>query len=484
MYTRRDFLKTSLAAAALAMPGTSVFGQSDDLSSLSLEEASRLVRKRAVSPVELTRVCLARIERLNPKLNAFITVTVEQAMTQARALEQELQRGRWRGPLHGIPIAVKDNIDTAGVKTTAASAVFADRIPTEDAEVVRRLKAAGAVIVGKLNMHEFAYGTTSAISHYGPVRNPWNLSHIAGGSSGGSASAVAAGLCYGAIGTETGASIRLPAACCGIVGLKPTYGRVSARGLVPVSWSFDNVGPMCRTVGDTAILLKAIAGYDREDGGSVDAGVPDYAVQLRLKTNSFRLGKQSSTFYEKLDPQVEIAVNKALEVLSRLTRSIREVKLPSADSAWPTVDAEAFAYHAPLLAKTPELYKTETRRDLLEASKITMPEYIRARRDLDRLRQTVASIFNEVDLLVAPTIPRPALTVAECREPFQMPSSTEDFSAYGLPSISLPCGFTDSGLPIGLQISGPRLHEMNVLQLAYAYEQATDWHRRRPVLSL
>ena len=482
MHTRREFLKAGLAAGSLAVSSSSVFGQSGDLSNLTLEEASRLVRKKSVSPVELTRVCLARIERLNPKLNAFITVTAEQAMAQARTLEQELQRGNWRGPLHGIPIALKDNIDTAGTRTTAASAVFADRVPTEHAEVVRRLKAAGAVIVGKLNMHEFAYGTTSAISHYGPVRNPWNLAHIAGGSSGGSASAVAAGLCYGAIGTETGASIRLPSACCGIVGLKPTYGLVSSRGLVPVSWSFDNVGPMCRTVADTAILLNAIAGYDPENGGSVDAAVPNYTAHLRAKTRSLRLGRQSSTFYEKIDPQVEVAVNKALAVLSRLTSSIREVKLPSPDSSWPTVDAEAYAYHAPLLAKTPQLYKAETRRDLLAASKVSMTDYIRARRDLDRLRQTVASVFNEVDLLVAPTIPRPALTVAECNEPFQMPSSTEEFSVYGLPSISILCGFTTSGLPIGLQISGPRLKEVNVLHLAYAYEQATDWHRRRPAL--
>ena len=482
MYSRREFLISGLATGTLVMSGSSIFGQSDDLSRLTLEEASRQVRKKSVSPVELTRSCLSRIERLNPKLNAFITVTSEQALAQARVLENELQRGRWRGPLHGIPIALKDNIDTAGVRTTAASAVFADRTPTEDAEVVRRLKAAGAVIVGKLNMHEFAYGTTSVISHYGPVRNPWSLDHIAGGSSGGSGAAVAASLCYGAIGTETGASIRLPAACCGVVGLKPTYGLVSSRGTVPVSWSFDNVGPICRTVSDTAILLKAIAGHDPEDGGSIDAALPDYARQLRVKTNLLRLGKQSRTFYEKLDPQVEVAVNKALEVLSRLTAGIREVKLPAADSVWPTVEAESYAYHAPHLAKTPLLYQAQTRKELQLGAKVTMTEYMQARRDLDRLRRTIASVFADVDLLVSPTMPRPALAIADCREPFQMPSSSEDFSAYGLPSVSIPCGFTDSGLPIGLQISGPRLGEAKVLQLAYAYEQATDWHERRPVL--
>ena len=482
MYSRREFLKSSLATGTLVMTGAPVFGKSDDLSSLSLVEASRLVRKKSVSPVELTRSCLSRIERLNPKLNAFITVTAEQSLAQARELENERQRGRWRGPLHGIPIALKDNIDTAGVRTTAASAVFADRTPTEDAEVVRRLRAAGAVIVGKLNMHEFAYGTTSVFSHFGPVHNPWGLDRIAGGSSGGSGAAVAASLCYGAIGTETGASIRLPAACCGVVGLKPTYGLVSARGLVPVSWSFDNVGPICRTVHDTALLLSAIAGYDPEDGGSVNAPQSDYAEQLRLKTTSLRLGKQSSTFYEKLDPQIEAAMNKALVVLSRLTAGVREVKLPPPDLAWSVVDAEAYAFHKPLLAKTPELYHPETRKDLQSAAKVMMTEYIQGCRDLDRLRRVIGRAFTDVDLLVSPTMPRPPLAIAECREAFQMPSSSEDFSGYGIPSISIPCGFTDSGLPIGLQISGPRLGEAKVLGLAYAYEQATDWHRRRPVL--
>jgi len=449
-------MKCSLATGTLLMSGAPTFGKSDDLSSLSLYEASRLVQKKSVSPVELTRSCLSRIERLNPKLNAFITVTAEQALAQARELENERQRGRWRGPLHGIPIALKDNIDTAGIRTTAASAVFADRIPTEDAEVVRRLKAAGAVILGKLNMHEFAYGTTSVFSHFGAVHNPWRLDHIAGGSSGGSGSAVAANLCYAAIGTETGASIRLPAACCGVVGIKPTYGLVSARGIVPVSWSFDNVGPLCRTVRDTALVLSAIAGFDPEDSGSVDAPRSDYAERFGTKTSSLRLGMQSGTFYEGLDPQIKAAVDKALVVLSRLTAGVREVKLPSPDSSWSVVDAEANAFHAPLLAKTPELYHPVTRKDLQSSAKITMTQYIQARRDLDRLRRVVGRVFADVDLLVTPTMPRPALAIAECREAFQMPSSTEDFSAYGIPSVSIPCGFTDSGLPIGTYKSAVR----------------------------
>ena len=392
--------------------------------------------------------------------------------------------GRSRGPLHGIPIALKDNIDTEGVRTTAASTLFANRIPPEDAEVVRRLKAAGAVIIGKLNMHEFASGTTSTISHFGPVHNPWNLDRIAGGSSGGSAVAVAAGLCYGTIGTDTGASVRLPAACCGIVGLKPTYGLVSARGVIPTSWSFDHVGPMCRTVTDTALLLSAIAGYDPDDSASIDTPPRNYLMGLRARTHSFRLGIPRTPFYENLDPEIEAAVRSALEVLSPLTERSQEVKLPPTPDLFSSVaDAETYAFHAPNLAKTPELYNAETRRVLQEGAKVSMAEYMQGRRDLDRMRRIIGKVFASVDLLVTPTMPKPPLTIAECREARQMPpTNTGKFNIFGLPSISIPCGFTKTGLPIGLQISGPRLGEAKVFALAHAYEQATDWHRRRPVL--
>src|SRR5262245_37037415 len=263
---------------------------SDQVTALSLWDAAEQLRGRKISPVELTNACLARIERLNPVLNAFITVTADQALADARAAETEIARGRRRGPLHGIPIALKDLFDTAGVRTTAGSAVFANRVPSEDAEVVRRLKQAGAVFVGKLNMHEFAYGDTSAQSHFGPVRNPWDRQRISGGSSGGSAAAVAARLCYGALGSDTGGSIRQPSAYCGIVGLKPTYGLVSTAGVVPLSWSLDHVGPMCRTVADTSLLLQAIAGYDPHDTNSIDAIPPDYTKALGQKVAAFRLG--------------------------------------------------------------------------------------------------------------------------------------------------------------------------------------------------
>jgi aspartyl-tRNA(Asn)/glutamyl-tRNA(Gln) amidotransferase subunit A len=257
-----------------------------NVTQLDLNEASQLLRNKKISPVQLTQECLSRIGRFNGKLNAFITITADSALAEARVAESEIQRGHWRGPLHGMPIALKDIVDTAGLRTTAASGLFKDRIPAKDAEVVRRLKAAGAVFLGKLNLQEFAYGGSSVISYFGPVRNPWDPIYSAGGSSGGSAVAVAARLCYAAIGTDTGGSIRQPASYCGIVGLKPTYGRVSASGVIPLSWSLDHVGPMTRTTTDAALVLQVIAGYDRQDTASIDTPVPDYTEKMSAPTTS------------------------------------------------------------------------------------------------------------------------------------------------------------------------------------------------------
>jgi len=469
MTTRRHFLTTLLAAVP------------------SLQDVSELIRRKSASPVELTRECLRRIEKLNPSLNAFITVTGEQALAQARELETERQRGKIRSPLHGVPIGLKDLIDTQGVRTTAGSAIFADRVPDEDAEVVRRLKAAGAILIGKLNMHEFAYGDTSVPSYFGAVHNPWKLDHIAGGSSGGSAAAVAAGLCYGALGSDTGGSIRQPAAYCGIAGLKPTYGRVSTRGVIPLSWSLDHIGPMCRSVADCALLLQAIAGYDPRDTNSVDAPVPDYAGALRAKISGLRLGIPRAVFYERLDPEIEAAVNEATEVLRKLTRGVRDVELPSYQTL-PLTGPEAYAYHAAYLSKTPELYQPLTRRRLEAGAKITTAAYIQGRRELDRLRRAIDEVFSHIDLLITPTTPVAPATIEESANtgvpgPGGVAVSlrnTQPFDIYGLPAISIPCGFSRSGLPIGLQISGPRFGEPRVLALAQAYEQATDWHKRSP----
>lgn len=499
LWSRRSFVKAGVCSGGILLMNSNLsekliaaqpnlFGmeQSTNQTKLSLREAGNLVRSKVISPVELTRACLERIERLNPALNAFITVTAEQAMTQARAAEAEVRRGRWRGPLHGIPIGLKDNIDTSGVRTTLASAIFKDRVPTADAEVVRRLKAAGAVLLGKQNLHEVAFGTTTAVSYFGPVHNPWQLDRIAGGSSGGSAAAVAAGLCFGAVGTDAGGSIRVPSACCGIVGLKPTYGLVGMRGGGEAGWwSMNHLGPMCRSVADAALLLSAIAGYDPSDSASVDAPIPDYTAALRAKVSALRLGIPRAVFYDKLDAEIEAAISKALGVLRRLTAGLREVSLPPIpDMLAPNiVFAENYAFHAPYLAKTPQLYHAHIRRNLEQGSKVTTPAYIQSRRELDGARRAIGAAFSNVDLLVTPTTSVPPPTIEEAVRlgiELEMIRNTTPFNVYGLPTISIPCGFMSSGLPMGMQISGPRFSEAKVLALAHAYEQATDWHTRRP----
>ena len=451
-------------------------------------ELSDLIRQRSVSPVELTRECLTRIEKLNPTLNVFVMVTAESAMAQARAAGEEIQQGEWRGPLHGIPIGLKDVIDTAGIRTTAASALFKNRVPAEDAEIVRRLKVAGAVLIGKQNLHEFAYGASSVISYFGEVRNPWDVSRIAGGSSGGSAAAVGARLGY-AIGTDTAGSVRLPAAFCGVVGLKPTYGRVSTRGVIPLSWSLDHVGTIGATVSDVAILLQAIAGYDPKDITSTDVPLTDYVAALRENPKPLRVGVPRSFFFEDLDPEIAAGVNQALSVIQKLTGNVREVTLPvSTDRA--LQNAESYAYHAEFVAKTPELYQPETLRRIRAGASVSVADYIHQRRELDESRRTISSVFENVDLFVTPTTPIPPPTIAELKNnpdvlrprEIVMLRNTRPFNVWGLPAISIPCGFTAEGLPIGLQIIGPHWREDWVLRLAHACEQATRWHKRMPTI--
>jgi aspartyl-tRNA(Asn)/glutamyl-tRNA(Gln) amidotransferase subunit A len=453
----------------------------------SILELGARLRKRSLSPVELTKDCLARIEKLNPALNAFITVTADFALAQARQAEAEIARGDWRGPLHGVPLALKDIIDTASIRTTAASALFQDRVPAEDAEVVRRLKNAGAVLLGKQNLHEFAYGGSSVVSYYGEVHNPWNLAHIAGGSSGGSAAAVAAGLGCGAIGTDTSGSVREPAALCGVVGLKPTYGRVSTRGVIPLSPSLDHVGPIAATVEDAAVILHAIAGFDADDPTSAGVPVTDYVAALREEPKALRIGVSRSFFYEDLDPEVASAVDKALSVMAGMARDLREFELPVPTDRT-LQSAEAYAYHAEFVARTPELYQPETLRRIQAGANISAADALEQREELKDTRREIARVFETVDVLVTPTTPVTAPMIAELQEDpdllrpreLELLRNTRPFNVWGLPSISLPCGFTAAGLPIGLQISGPQWEEARVLQLAYAYEQATEWHKRQP----
>jgi aspartyl-tRNA(Asn)/glutamyl-tRNA(Gln) amidotransferase subunit A len=457
---------------------------------LSIVEAGELLRKREVSSVELTKNCLAQIEQLNLVLNAFITVTAEPALAQARAAEAEILRGHWRGPLHGIPLALKDLIDTAGIRTTAASALFKDRIAEKDAEVVRRLKDAGAVLVGKQTLHEFAYGGSSMISHYDEVHNPWDPACIAGGSSGGSAASVAAGLCYGAIATDTAGSVREPAALCGVVGLKPTYGRVSVRGVIPLSMSLDHVGPIARTVSDAVVMLQAIAGHDAKDANSVNAPVGDYLAAIREQLTPMRIGVPRKFFFENLDPEVDSAVEEALRVLRSPGNDLSEIDI-DVPTDRTLQAAESYAYHREFLSRSPELYQPETLRRIRTGENISVAQMEQAERELKQVRSEIGKVFEDVDLLVTPTTPIPAPAIADLkRNPDSLRPcelvllrNTRPANVWGLPAISIPCGFTRAGLPIGLQIIGPHWREDRVLQLAYAYEQATDWHQRSPRLA-
>jgi aspartyl-tRNA(Asn)/glutamyl-tRNA(Gln) amidotransferase subunit A len=443
------------------------------MQNITIAKVSELVRKKEISPVEITKTCLARIEELNPSINAFITVMHESALAEARAAEAEISAGNWRGPLHGIPIGLKDLIDTAGIKTTCGSALFADRIPTEDAYIVQRLKSAGAVLIGKQNMQEFAYGGTSTSSYFGPVRNPHDTDRIAGGSSGGSAAAVATGMCFGAIGTDTGGSVREPAAFCGIVGLKPTYGRVSVRGVFPLSASLDHVGPLCRDVRDTALLLQAIAGYDKLDTTCVDWPIESYLEKL-TETSKSRIGIVRRPFFENLDHEIATAIDEALKHISHFASDMSEIDLPATPSA--VQGPEVWALHAKSFTTTPELYLPWIRARLKQAAAIDTVSYIEARQHLDRVRREIDDVFAKVDFLITPTTPVPPITIKEALEMSPDPAgelwlrNTRPFNAYGLPTISIPCGFTRAGLPIGLQISAAHFCEAKLLSFAFACE--------------
>lgn len=471
------------AQSPVASPATPA--SSDALAGLTLADVSARIRARTVTSTELVNACLARIEIYNPKLDAFITVTRERALAQAKTLDAEQRAGKLRGPLHGIPIALKDNIDTADVRTTAASAVFDDRVPTEDAEVARRLAAAGAVVVGKTNLHEFAAGGTSATSYYGAVRNPWALERNPGGSSGGSAAAVATDLCYAALGTDTGGSIRTPASFCSVVGLKPTYGLVSIRGIIPLTFSLDHCGPITRSVADAAMMLNVLAGYDRLDISSVEHAAEDYVAALKQPVAGFRLGVARAPFFDLLDADVAKVTEEALRVLAKLTRSASDVVLPSVRDI--SLGAEAFAYHEEMIGRMAGRYMIPTRRALQNGSNAKAAEYVRSRWRLDLMRRTIDDAFRDVDLVVLPTRRRTPRTVEAAikREETDVPRNPElentgAFNIYGIPAVSIPCGFTSGGLPVGLMIAGPRFSEGKVLALAHAFEQATQFHTKKP----
>jgi aspartyl-tRNA(Asn)/glutamyl-tRNA(Gln) amidotransferase subunit A len=470
---------------------------SNDLAFFSIEEAARLLRSKKISPVDLTEAALQRIDRLNGRLKAYLTVLSAPARKAARAAEKEIMRGNYRGPLHGIPICLKDNLWTRGIRTTAGSLILRDFIPPTDSAVAARLRRAGAILLGKTNMHEFAYGITSINPHYGWVRNPWNEKRISGGSSGGSGAALAAGLAYGSVGTDTGGSIRTPAAFCGIVGFKPTYGRVSLRGVVPLAARLDHVGPMGRTVMDVALLLQSIAGTDDWDYGEVAKPVPAYSKVLRRGARGLRLGWPVRGCYEGASPEVQNAVDEAAHVLKSQGATLHAVSLQGAEAALGPANvvagAEAATFHvsAGYFPERVQEYGRDVRKRLRAGVRISAVDFLRALATREILLHIFESAFEKVDAILAPALPMDAQSPTtenvwlrrreeSIRHAVLRFCRPANFT--GLPAISVPCGFTSAGLPIGLQIIGPHWQEARILQIAYFYEQATEWHQMHPSL--
>jgi len=453
----------------------------------TIQSLSHGIRAREISPAELTHECIDRIEKLNPALNAFITVMAESALDQARHAEQEIFRGKYRGPLHGIPIGLKDIIDTAGVRTTAGSALFQNRIPAHDAEVVRRLRNAGAVILGKQNLHEFAYGGSSMISFYGEVHNPWDLSRVAGGSSGGSAASVAAGMGYAAVGTDTAGSIRLPSAYCGVVGLKATYGRVSTRGVIPLAASYDHVGPIANCVCDAALVLQVLAGHEPSDATTANVPIFDYTRSFEEPLPPLKVGIPRGFFFDDLHPDIAAAVEKAIEVMRELGAEIRDDIRLEVSTDRTLASAESWDYHKEFVAGSPELYQPATSARIKSGEKTTAADVERARQELAGMRESILKVFADVDILLTPTVPIPPPSIAGLKQnpdqlrpaELMMLRNTRPFNVWGIPAISIPCGFTKDGLPIGLQLAGAPWVPDKGLHLAYKYEQATQWHKRR-----
>jgi len=445
---------------------------------VSLEEAATLLRERRVSPVELTEACLARIQAVEPRLNAFVTVTADLARAEARAAEGEIAAGRYRGPLHGIPVAVKDLFATKGIRTTAGSRILATWIPEEDATVVRKLRAAGAVLLGKLGLHEFAYGISSVNPHFGDVHNPWDTTKIPGGSSGGSAVAVVAGEAYAALGSDTGGSIRIPAALCGCVGLKPTYGRASLFGAVPLAWSLDHPGPLARTVRDVAIATQAISGYDPRDPISADRAVPDLLAGIERSARGLRVGVPTDHVWEECDAAIARAVRAAIETLARAGADVREVRWPRAaeyaNAASAILGIEARAYHEGAFPGRAAEYGPLVRARLASQGDVDADTYARSMRLLLEARAGAADRdLDGVDVLAMPTVPTRAWTIEEAKEigrPSEWTRVTRIFDLTGQPAISVPCGTDPDGLPVGLQFAGRMWDEATVLRAARAYE--------------
>ncbi|MCC6707834.1 MAG: aspartyl/glutamyl-tRNA amidotransferase subunit A [Gammaproteobacteria bacterium] len=467
-----------------------------DVLNLSLREAARKVRDGSVSPVELVEASLARIAALDGSLHAFISVFADQATAVAKAMEAMARAGHILGPLHGVPLALKDNIAVQGFATTAGSKILADAISSEDATVAQRLRQAGAIFVGKLNMHEFAWGGTSANPHYGTVANPWNTSRFAGGSSGGSGAALAARMCYGTLGTDTGGSIRLPSAINGVVGIRPTYGRVSNHGIIPLAWSMDTAGPLARDAADCALMFQVIAGHDPRDPASDACAVSDYTALRDDILSGLRIGVIPGYFDAHLQKPVHDAVSRALAQFVNLGAQLVEVSIPNIQaniSAQLTIEAsEPSTYHQQWLRERPQDYGEDVRTLLEVGELLPATHYLQAQRYRSTLRRDFLAAFNKVDVFICPTLPFTATplgateVVIEHDTPEDMLGAIMRFtgipSLTGLPALSLPCGFDGDGMPIGMQLIGKPFGEQALFNIGTAYQAVTDFHTQSPRL--
>jgi aspartyl-tRNA(Asn)/glutamyl-tRNA(Gln) amidotransferase subunit A len=460
-----------------------------------ISELAPLLRKRAISPVELFDTTLQRIHRLQPKLNSFITITEEEGRQAAVRAEDEIQHGHYRGPLHGIPISIKDLFATRGVRTTAGSKILGNWIPDHDATAVAKLHEAGMEMVGKTHMHEFAYGVTDDNPHYGPARNPWDVTRVPGGSSGGSGAAVASSQCAASLASDSGGSIRIPSAVCGVVGLKPTYGRVSRHGTIPLAWSLDHVGPITKTVQDAAIVLSTTAGRDSKDPSSSSRPVPDYRKEMMGDICSLRVGIPLHFFLDHVDPEIGLAVNAAIRKLEALGMKAVEIDIPGLENC-AAIEvhinlAEAASYHEQYLKKQAGAYGPGVRTDLEARRFLLATDYVKSQRGRAWLQRNFNEAFERADIIVSPTVPafppvagQVRVQSGDLREHvldaflrFNIP-----YDLTGLPAICVPCGCSSAGLPIGLQIAGRAFEEATILKVAHAYEQSTNWHLARPAL--
>jgi aspartyl-tRNA(Asn)/glutamyl-tRNA(Gln) amidotransferase subunit A len=455
-----------------------------DMLFTSITELSEGYRQKMFSPTEITRLSISRIERLQQDLNAFIHIMAEQALEQARVLENEMLKGEIRGPLHGIPIAVKDMIQTRGIPTTAGSKVLEHWIPDEDAAVITRLKKAGAILIGKANMHEFAMGATSENPHYGTVRNPWDQSKIAGGSSGGSAVAVAAGMSTAALGSDTAGSIRLPSALCGIVGFKPTYGSVSRHGTIPFSWSLDHIGPMARTVKDAALVWNGIAGYDPRDPATFKSKILSYEDPEPGLLKGKKIGICRQYFFEDINEEISGLLNQALSRFKEIGAEIIEIQLPGLEQAQHALrviaQSEGYSFHRPIFSKHPEWYGEDVKYRLQFGQQVTAEQYLQAHKTRNWFIREVLNRMEGVDILVSPMNHNPPFAIDSVapeqaiNNMFRLAKAPLT-NLLGFPAVSVPCGYMQEGLPVGMQLIGKPFADTHLLQIAQLYEQIENW---------